>query len=121
MHKRYCIVIYTSIHNFAHSTVVILEKELCSFSTQGDILIGGDFSFRLGKKYKDIISFDSKTHLPVDPSDHLNLVLQRNFKDKNNNSYGKLLSELCLTHNLMILNGRTMGDFTGKYIHIFAE
>ena len=53
--------------------------------------------------------------MPFDPSDHLDLVLQRNFKDKNNNSYGKLLSELCLTHNLMILIGRTVGDFTGKY------
>ena len=53
--------------------------------------------------------------MPVDPSDHLDLVFQRNFKDKNNNSYGKLLSELCLTHNLMILHSRTVGDFTGKY------
>ena len=93
----------------------ILEKELCSFSAQGDILIGGDFNSRLGKKYKGFISYDSETHFPVGPSDHLDLVLLRNFKYINNNSYGKLLSELCLTHNLMILNSRTMGDFTGKY------
>ena len=55
--------------------------------------------------------------MPVDPSNHLDLVLQRNFNDKNNNSYGKLPLELCLTHNLMILNGRTVGDFTGKYTY----
>ena len=28
---------------------------------------------------------------------------------------GKYLSELCLTHNLKLLNGRTIGDLTGKY------
>ena len=49
----------------------ILLKELCSFSTQGDILIGGDFNFRLGIRYKDFISYDSNTHLPADPSNHL--------------------------------------------------
>ena len=37
----------------------ILEKELCSFSTQGDILIGGDFNSRLGTKYEDFICYDS--------------------------------------------------------------
>ena len=28
---------------------------------------------------------------------------------------GKYLSELCLTHNLKLLNGRTIGYLTGKY------
>ena len=88
-----------------------------TFYTRGYILIGGDFNSRLGTKYKGFTSYDLETYLPVDPSDHLDLVLQRNFNDKSNNSYGKLLSELCLTHNLMILNGRTVSDFTGKYTY----
>ena len=33
---------------------------------------------------------------------------------KKENSYGKHVSELCITHNLKILNGRTAGDMTGK-------
>ena len=35
--------------------------------------------------------------------------------NKNENSYGKLLSDLCITHSLKILNGRTIGGLTGKF------
>ena len=113
-------VIYISPKNSSNvkhkqDTYQILEKELSHYSRQGDIMLGGDFNSRLGKKYTDYIISDTNDYLPVDQDLSLDHDNFRNHKDKNENSYGKLLSDLCITHNLKILNGRTIGDVTGKF------
>ena len=113
-------VIYISPKNSSNvkhkqDTYQILEKELSHYSRQGDIMLGGDFNSRLGKKYTDYIISDTNDYLPVDQDLSLDHDNFRNHKDKNENSYGKLLSDLCITHNLKILNCRTIGDLTGKF------
>ena len=45
---------------------------------------------------------------------NLDEVFFRNSQDKNHNTSGKQLSEICVTHDLKVLNGRTVGDMTGK-------
>ena len=39
----------------------------------------------------------------------------RNSKDNHCNSYGKLLAELCCGNDLILLNGRTKGDYIGQF------
>ena len=93
----------------------ILEKEMSYYASPGDIILGGDFNSRLGYRFKDYILTDSNKFLPIDQSFQIDYDNFRNSQDKKDNSYGKHLSELCITHNLKILNGRTAGDMTGKY------
>ena len=78
-------------------------------------MLGGDFNSRLGYRFKDYILTDSNEFLPIDQSFQIDYDNFRNSQDKKDNSYGKHLSELCITHNLKILNGRTAGDMIGKY------
>ena len=39
----------------------------------------------------------------------------RNTKDKIVNSYGRKLTDTCISHNLKTVNGRASGDLLGKY------
>ena len=78
-------------------------------------MLGGDFNSSLGKKYTDYIISDTNDYLPVDQDLNLDHDSFRNQKDNNENSYGKPLSDLCITHSLKILNGTTIGDLTGKF------
>ena len=86
-----------------------IEKEISHYSTLGNVLIGGDFDSRLGCKHKDFLVSD---FLPIDQTFLLDSENFRNTKDKACNTLGKYLFELCLTHNLKLLNGRTIGDLT---------
>ena len=85
---------------------------MSSYASLGDIILSGDFNSRSGYRFKDYILADSNEFLPVDQSFEIDYDNFRNSKDKKDNSYGKHLSELCITHNL---SGRTAGDITGKY------
>ena len=92
-----------------------LEKEISHYSALGNVLIGGDFNSWLGCKHEDFLVSDSNDFLPIDQTFLLDSENFRNTKDKTCSTLGKYLSELCLTHNLKLLNGRTIGDLTGKY------
>ena len=93
----------------------ILEKEMSYYASLGDIILGGDFNSRLGYRFKDYIRTDSNEFLPIDQSFQIDYDNVRNSQNKKDNSYGKHLSESCMTHNLKILNGRTAADMIGKY------
>ena len=48
---------------------MILQKEISSFpSLGGEIILGGDFSSRVGNKYNDYILSDTNEFLPIDSS-----------------------------------------------------
>ena len=48
-------------------TYMILQKEVCFFSSLGgEIILGGDFNLRLGNKHKDYIITDTSEFLPID-------------------------------------------------------
>ena len=54
--------------------------------------------------------FPCLTHTPIDK----NVTVRRNM-DSKIDSRGKELLDFCVTHQLRILNGRTLGDLNGKY------
>ena len=96
---------------------MILQKEVSFFSSlNGEIILGGDFNSRLGNKHKDYIITDTNEFLPIDNSIiETDILTFRNSQDKKTNSNGKHLADLCMINNLKILNGRKIGDLTGKY------
>ena len=93
-----------------------LEKEISLYSEIGYVLIGGDFNSRLGRKHKDFLVSDSNDFLPIDQTFLLDNENFRNTKEKTCNTLGKYLSKLCLTHNLRLLNGRTIGDLENTLV-----
>ena len=98
-------------------TYMILQKEVSFFSSLGgEIILGGDFNSRLGNKHKDYIIKDTSEFLPIDNSIiEADIITFRNSQDKKTNSNRKHLADLCMINNLKILNGRKIGDLTGKY------
>ncbi|XP_006822537.1 uncharacterized protein LOC102802199, partial [Saccoglossus kowalevskii] len=95
-----------------------LEKDILQFSLKGDVLLVGDFNARIGS-LDDRIDDSKNMHLPL-PSYYINDNLgNRNTMVVNSscciNKFGKKIIQLCIDCNLIILNGRTIGDSTGKY------
>ena len=66
----------------------------------------------MGCKFKDYLISDSNHYLTIDQSLNLDEVFFSYSQD--HNTSGKQLSEVCVTHDLKVLNGRTVGDMTGK-------
>ena len=70
----------------------------------------------MGNKHKDYIITDTSEFLPINNSIiETDILTFRNSQDKKTNSNGKHLTDLCMINNLKILNGRKIGDLTGKY------
>ena len=60
---------------------------------------------------------DSNDYLPIDnilQTDSSSFI-HRYIQDKNTDTNGKHLADLCMVNNLKILNGGKIGDFVGKY------
>ena len=79
-------------------------------SKGGDILLQGDFNARTSTD-KDFVNPD-KFDFDVDAQQYE--LPQRNSTDKETNSKGKELLDLCKTYNLCIINGRKTGDHLGN-------
>ncbi|CAB3983013.1 Hypothetical predicted protein [Paramuricea clavata] len=75
----------------------------------GKILLCGDFNARTGtlNDFIDNEFPENDFQIPI-------AIEKRCSKDSHNN-YGRSLLDLCVGNNLIILNGRTKGDFTGQY------
>ena len=60
---------------------------------------------------------DSNDFLPIDNTlqTDSSSFIHRYIQDKNVNTNGKHLADLCMINNLKILNGRNIGDLVGKY------
>ena len=97
----------------------ILECEVEKYSNLGLVTICGDLNARTQCK-SDIISDDSDNFIPlpsnyvVQDSTHLS---ERNNLDSVENQYGIWLVNLCISKQLVILNGRTTGDTVGNYTY----
>ena len=93
---------------------MILQKEVSFFPLGDEIILGGDFNSRLGNEHNEYIITDTSEFLPIGNSE-TDILTFRNSQDKKTNSNGKHLADLCMINNLKILNGRKIGDLTGKY------
>ena len=92
-----------------------LEKHIEFFSCRGKVIICGDFNARIGES-SDFLEKEDDTHVPMPHDDLYEFILPRvSYDRKNVNQYGKWLIDLCIDNQMYILNGRTLGDFCGKF------
>lgn len=93
-----------------------IEMDITRYMRSGDILLCGDFNARTRNLADYIVNDDRDISFLPDiyvPDDfHIN---RRNMDMKSINNYGKWLTDLCMSANLCILNGRTLGDLLGHY------
>ena len=87
------------------------NEEINSFQKKGVVLVQGDLNARTGHD-KDFVEYDK-----FDPVGVENLCNQhiRNSQDLNTNARGKELLDVCKLNDLLIMNGRKVGDLFGNY------
>ena len=92
----------------------ILEQEVYKFSTQGQIILLGDFNARTGT-LNDFIENDCQDFMAADNAYNLDKNwLKRNNVDYSVNKLGGEILRLCIGNKLRILNGRVTGDLDGN-------
>ena len=95
--------------------ISILEKEIHKYSTQGQILLLGDFNARTGT-LNDFIENDADDFLTIHNTYNRDTDCpKRNNTDYTINKVGREILRLCIGNRLRILNGRLTGDLDGKY------
>jgi len=90
-----------------------LENDIETFSSQGSILLMGNFNSRTGK-YSDCVSQDGNAMIANDQSQFSFGLTRRNSFDNELNNHRKRLLEICKSADLRILNGRVSGDSLGR-------
>lgn len=89
-----------------------LEEGIFKYSKEGYILIAGDLNSRIGRENENVEFYDVSVSDNV-PSNNC-IPNLRTSKDEVINKSGRELLTLCRHANLVILNGRTLGDFQGN-------
>ena len=110
---------YVSPCSFQHKsdadTLEAIVRDINIFRNEGHILLCGDLNARTGSD-PDFIQNDTDKHIPLDPSYIIDAnIIQRCSEDQKVDDRGKQLNELCISSRMRILNGRTLGDFYGKF------
>jgi len=94
----------------------ILQNDIAKYDTQGECIICGDFNAKTCKDadyVEDDIDLNSLINLDNYIQDEP--IDRRNLDNRVTDVHGKKLLELCKSTGLRILNGRIMGDLTGKF------
>ena len=90
-----------------------LSEEIAKFQQKGEVIIQGDFNARTGRE-RDFVN----SHIMDENYNHREAenmgVVQRNSEDTTINPRGEELLELCKSLDMVILNGRKVGDLWGK-------
>jgi hypothetical protein len=92
-----------------------LEAEIARFKDRGNIVIMGDLNARTSNKADFVITETYKDDFEPDLNSYNDdiLTLPRNNLDAKLNHAGTCLLNLCKTAQLLILNGRTAGNYSG--------
>ena len=89
-----------------------MNKEINAFRHKGAILVQGDLNARTGNE-SDFVNADKSDD--IFGIDNLSNQGPRNSEDRKVNPRGKELLDLCKVNDLLIANGRKIGDLFGKF------
>ena len=89
----------------------ILQNEIQLFGMKGDIIMIGDFNSRTGEIQENITDNLEDDRLHINTRNNTNL---RYNEDKTVNQFGKQLIAIIEEAQMIILNGRTLGDGRGS-------
>ena len=114
-------VVYISPHNSNCTREISekvwhdLERDIEKYSFLGKVMLLGDFNARTGVVQGDHIVHDDTQYTPTDETYRSDEeIMYRNNMDTYVNEYGRRLLELCRNARLRIVNGRVLGDTTGR-------
>ena len=101
-------------------TYSYLYKQIATFNEKDAILVGGDCNARTGKLEDFIVNDEHENKFLSLPESFISEQFSRARvnQDRKVNKFGYELRDICIAANLKILNGRTLGDLTGKYTYI---
>ena len=95
-----------------------LESDVTLYSRYGDIMLMGDMNAHINNNENDFIVNESLDNMEDFTPNNYNIdnhhILRNTQIPQTTNEYGKKLIELCISSQLRILNGRTLGDSVGK-------
>ena len=95
----------------------VIEDEIAKYSSKGQVLIMGDLNSRTST-VKDFIDSKNAHYIPTSFSFNEDCkYVDRSSQDCKivQCTFGKQLIDLCISASLKIVNGRMLGDSTGKY------
>ena len=97
-----------------------LNTDLTHFGKLGHIMISGDLNSRIGRKPDTLLDSEMNSHTDASPGMNTNMPPPRCSMDTKTNVWGNNLIDICIAHNLCLLNGRTVGDLAGNFTYFGA-
>ncbi|CAG2225710.1 unnamed protein product [Mytilus edulis] len=97
--------------------IEILEKDIIEkYGKKEEFILLGDFNARTGNDC-DFIEGDNTTHIPLNNSNYnIDILNERRASCDNTVDFrGKDLLDFCICNQIRILNGRILGNSTGKH------
>jgi exonuclease III len=91
-----------------------LEQAISNYSKKGYIMILGDLNSRTGTS-NEYVEYNKNLDAWYDLQNNYENITNRNSKDSVVNSFGRKLLEICRHNDLLILNGRVLGDLHGQF------
>ena len=98
-------------------TIKLIETTINDLREHGEVLLCGDFNSRIGDE-PGMIKYDSNEFIPLPDDYEPDEFIPRNSHDVTKNTYGTHFLNLVKTNQLIILNGRTLGDYQGHFTSI---
>ena len=107
----------STLENNGLDTIKLIESTINDLREHGEILLCGDFNARIGRQ-AGMIECDTNEFIPLPVDYEPDEYLPRNSEDNTSNTYGTHFLNLIKNNQLTILNGRTIGDFQGKFTSV---
>ena len=100
-----------------HNNINLFEaisEDITKFSKLGHIMCTGDLNARIGLKPDTLTEDDLNSHTDSFPDHYEIWAPERYSIDTKTNSWGNQLIDVCIAHNICLLNGRKVGDLEGR-------
>ncbi len=92
----------------------ILQNEIQYYGAMGDLILAGDMNSRTGEIQENIQNITETSNEKQIEIDTEHRIRSRNNEDKKVNQFGKTLLNIIEDSDMVILNGRTLGDWRGQ-------
>ena len=92
----------------------LLSHDLSHYAKIGHVMVSGDLNSRIGSKPDALLCTELNAHIDTPGLDTIKPP-PRLSMDSKSNVWGNKLLDLCIAHNLCLLNGRTIGDLAGNF------